>query len=572
MAKKAVSQQNGDTQAKRKRNNEVETEESDEERPAFGCYHQPFWLGMTMSEALAFYKDRLEYAARRSGSEGVRIMRGMLGERDLFFLLVFILKRKDMINPWLYARCREFQRNPNGNLDLWAREHYKSTIITYGGTFLDIITNPEVTLAIFSHTRGIAKTFLRQIKQEMENNEVLKETWPHIFWADPVAQAPKWSEDDGIIVKRTTNPKEATLEAWGLVDGQPTSRHFLGRIYDDVVTRESVTTPEQIKKTTEAWELSDNLGAHGGFERYIGTRYHLFDSYRTMIDRKVVNVRVHAATHDATEQGDPVFLTREQLARKRAVQGPYTFSSQMLQNPVADSTMGFRQQWLRFREISYTQAMDSLFRVLLVDPAGSKKRKSNDYTSMWVMGYSATGRWYVLDGVRDRMNLTERTAAVMALHRRWKPQRVGYEEYGMQADIEHIQHMQEMELYDFPIIALGGNQMTKTQKIERLVPYYEQGRILLPPTLSYREGSYSKSGTFGKSVDLIKVFLEEEYQAFPVLNHDDMLDNMSRCLDPLLMVETPIIHKEVTARDFGVAQGLAPRTGGGNDDASWMTG
>ena len=47
----------------------------------------------------------------------------------------------------------------------------------------------------------------------------------------------------------------AFQEAWGLVDGQPTSVHFMVRVYDDIITRESVTTPEQINKVTSAWEL-----------------------------------------------------------------------------------------------------------------------------------------------------------------------------------------------------------------------------------------------------------------------------------------------------------------------------
>jgi hypothetical protein len=63
-------------------------------------------------------------------------------------------------------------------LDLWAREHYKSTVITFALTIQDILNDPEITVGIFSHTRPIAKAFLRQIKQEFETNEDLKAGFP----------------------------------------------------------------------------------------------------------------------------------------------------------------------------------------------------------------------------------------------------------------------------------------------------------------------------------------------------------------------------------------------------------
>jgi hypothetical protein len=34
------------------------------------------------------------------------------------------------------------------------------------------------------------------------------------------------------------------------------------------------------------------------------------------------------------------------------------------------------------------------------------------------------------DLLRDRLNLKERGDALFALHRRWRPRRVGYEQYG----------------------------------------------------------------------------------------------------------------------------------------------
>jgi hypothetical protein len=84
-----------------------------------------------------------------------------------------------------------------------------------------MLRDPEITIGIFSHTKPVARKFLLQIKQELETNEDLKRVYPDVFWDDPRKESPAWSEDKGIVVKRKSNPKEATLEAHGLVDGSP---------------------------------------------------------------------------------------------------------------------------------------------------------------------------------------------------------------------------------------------------------------------------------------------------------------------------------------------------------------
>lgn len=465
-----------------------------------------------------------------------------LARTDLYYLLRYVLGRADVERQWLFDRCKEVQAEPSGYLDLWAREHYKSTILTFAKTIQDILASHgddplpewggvEPTFGIFSHTRPIAKGFLRQIKREFEGNQALRSLFPDIVWENPQRDAPKWSEDDGIVVRRKSNPKESTVEAWGLVDGQPTSKHFYVRIYDDVVTRESVTSPDMIRKTTEAWELSTNLGANGGYERYIGTRYHYNDSYKAIMDRGTAIPRVHSATVDGTPQGEPVFLSREELDKKRRDQGPYTFACQMLQNPKADDISGFQVEWLRQYGKESAQGMNVY---ILVDPANEKKEGS-DYTAIWVVGLSPDNNYYILDGVRDRLSLTERGDKVFELHREYQPQGVGYEKYGMQADIEYLEDRMEREHYRFHVTPLGGS-VKKNDRIRRLIPLFEQGRIWLPKEMWRVDYE-------GKTYNLTEVFIEEEYKPFPVASHDDMLDALARITESDLGAKFPKTQK-----------------------------
>lgn len=455
-----------------------------------------------------------------------------LCRNDLFFLLTVACKRRDVDRDWLYNRCREVEAEPDGYLDIWSREHYKSTIITFAKSIQDLLVDPETTIGIFSHTRPIAKGFLEQIKRELEQNVYLKSLFPDVLYESPAKESPKWSLDGGIVVKRKTNPREASVEAWGVVDGQPTGKHFTTLVYDDMVTLESVSTPDQIKKVTSAWELSLNLGAQGGRRRMIGTRYHLNDSYADIMNRGSVIPRVYKATDDGTVEGTPVLLPRETLAEKRRDMGPYTFSCQMLQNPVADRAMSFKPEWVKtYQQLGDTRGWN---KYLLVDPASAKKA-SSDYTVMTVIGLAPDQNYYLIAGIRDRMNLTQRTEKLFDLYREHDPRAVGYERYGLQSDIEHVQYVQEQRNFRFAIKELGG-PMPKEDRIKRLIPPFEQGRFWLPTRLPFTDSE-------GKLQDFVTLFLTDEYLAFPVCVHDDMLDCASRIIDPALGAEFPKLVK-----------------------------
>jgi predicted phage terminase large subunit-like protein len=127
--------------------------------------------------------------------------------------------------------------------------------------------------------------------------------------------------------------------------------------------------------------------------------------------------------------------------------------------------------------------------------------------------------YYILDGIRDRLNLTERTEKLMDLVRKWRPQATFYEEYGMQADIQHIREEQERSQFRFRLIAIGG-PMPKVDRIKRLVPTMQQGSLWVPETMM-------RQCADGHQRDIIKE-LVDEMLAFPVGANDDALDNLAR--------------------------------------------
>jgi phage terminase large subunit-like protein len=209
----------------------------------------------------------------------------------------------------------------------------------------------------------------------------------------------------------------------------------------------------------------------------------------------------------------------------------------MLLDPAADRTQGFKLDWIRYWQDRSGSDLSRMNKYLLVDPASSRKKES-DFTAMGVIGLGDDNNYYLLDGIRDRLGLTERGDALFALHRRWRPQAVGYERYGMMADVEHFKDRMQRENYRFEITELAG-QMAKPDRIRRLIPIFESGRFHLPEVLH-------KVNYEGIQRDLVHDFIYEEYLDFPVALHDDFFDMLSRIVDPELNAIWP---KPVVAED-----------------------
>ncbi len=424
--------------------------------------------------------------------------KALLGCNDRFFLLMAQLGRRDIMHPWLYDRCREVETSPDGHLDLWGRFHYKSTIITFAGIIQEVLIDPDITVCIFSHTKDIAQKFLGQIKTELENNEELRTVYNDVLYWSPRKEAQKWSEADGIIVKRSSNPKEATIEAHGLVDGQPTSRHYNLMVFDDIVTEKSVTGPEMIRKTTTSFENADNLSTSEGSRKQVaGTRWSYGDTYGIMLERKALKPRVYPATDDGTLRGKPVFLTEKRWAEVKNWQKS-TVSAQMLLNPVAGSDAMFRSEW--FTSYDIIPAQMNVY--ITVDPSKGRS-KDSDRTAIAVIGVDVGGNKFLLDGVRHRMRLSERWDFIKRFYNYWSVYpgvqscRVGYEIYGAQADLEVIEEYQQRDKNFFEIVELNYPRQgphSKNARVERLEPDMKSGRFYIPAIVYHPEiGALSKN-------------------------------------------------------------------------------
>ena len=245
-----------------------------------------------------------------------------------------------------------------------------------------------------------------------------------------------------------------------------------------------------------------------------------------MTDRGTLKAREYPGRIGGVEDGHSIVWDDLTHHQKRKDMGPYTYAAQILLNPKADSLQGFQREWLRY----YTKKPTKTNNYILVDSANSK-RKDSDYTAMWVIGLGQDQNYYVLDMVRDRLNLTERAARLIELHRKWKPKQVRWEQYGLMADIQHIKSVQEAEGYRFDIMEVAG-RTGKDDRISRLIPIFEQGRIYFPK--SFYVTDYEKN-----TRNLVHDFIEQEYLPFPVSAHKDLIDSLARIEEPNLKLVWP---------------------------------
>lgn len=455
-----------------------------------------------------------------------------LFKHSLWFLIYFGMRVSIANDAWWVKACLDVQNGPKTNtLDLWARGHGKTTIITQGETIRQLLNDPEQTIGIFSYSRPAALSIMRGIKSILENAALLKACFPDVLYQDPRTEADKWSETDGLIVKRKGFFKEASLEAWGLVEGMPTGKHFSGRIYDDVETADLVNSPEVMSKLKDTFDMSQNLGTMNGWHKVIGTTYHhegLLNTLRhrvTTDGKHIYTTRVKPATVDGTPNGASAYLPEESLAELRI--NRQMFYSQQLLDPTPQGTQKLDASLLV--ECSPAELPKNLFKFMTVDPAGERRsdKRQGDSWALVVCGIEpfrddvGASRVFILDAMAEPMTEAEALDNVARMYlRNGMIRQLGIEKVGIStAEIHIAKHLhakgKAISLDNGGLVVLRPGGRTKAQRIEAALQWpLLHGKLHLCTSVphAYRER------------------LKLEMQRFPYF-HDDLIDALAYQFD-----------------------------------------
>lgn len=453
---------------------------------------------------------------------------------DLWFIVYFILgegKNSPRANhPFIVKACQEVQEGPaSDTLDLWAREHFKSSVITVAETIQYSLKYPDKSTCIFSYARPVAKKFLFEIKSVFENSRMLKACFPDVIWDNPESQAPIWSLDDGLILNRKGTRKEPTIMAAGLVEGMPTGMHYDRMIFDDIVTEDIATSVEVMEKVKLKFDSAQNLGTDGGVHRVIGTYYHHNDPLVYIAGKKDMDdgvtpeyhLRLKPATDNGEASGKPVLLSAE---RFKKLKGTATFNCQQLLNPTPIGTRKLDSSMLQ--EIDREDIPSNLYRFMMVDPAG----EGEDSWGMFVCGVEpvvdeiGASNVYILDCVIDNLQISHAIEMATKMYmRNGIVEQIGVEKTGLSTMETHIANAlksmgRRISVEDKTLVLLKPAGRAKVTRIENALAW---------PLLN------SKIFISNSVPAMYKGVLKQEMDQFPFGKHDDGIDALSYLYDML---------------------------------------
>ena len=198
---------------------------------------------------------------------------------DLKFLVTKIMQMPRWSEPLHTDALNVINAPGDRKLLLLPRGHQKSTIFSVALSIQEILKNPDIRIKLISATWPLAKDLLHQTKSILEQSAL-----PEIF-GPFVADKCRWTTDVIDVAQRTKWLKDPTISTGGIDTGK-TGGHCDLMIFDDIVTPENTTTPDQVRKVVDGYQACLPLLDPGGKLLLIGTRYVMADIYGYLIENE----------------------------------------------------------------------------------------------------------------------------------------------------------------------------------------------------------------------------------------------------------------------------------------------
>lgn len=361
-----------------------------------------------------------------------------MAKNDLYFLAKYILGYWWLCWEPHKEFAEEIQRDINLSLFLLPRGTCKTQLFNSAHTLQCYLRKPHEPIGIFCDSQKRASWKLQPLRGILERNEALKELFPDLLWSDPRRQASIWRENEIVLPGHNGSTQEPSIGCYGL-DNQPTSLHFARVKGDDLVTPETCTTAEQIRKNKDQYGMMrSSILAPDGNIQICGTIYDDGDLHRDMEDSGVYRVFKRPAEWAEIDADGvkhkrfywPVQLGPDALSAKRKdpAVSEYIYSCQFLLDPVPESPDNYFQlQWFPRYDYGQIKQMRRRFKFYSGADLAISERDQACETADVVMGLDSSGELYLIDVAHGHWDALTIVSNLLDVQARWRSTLAGIE-------------------------------------------------------------------------------------------------------------------------------------------------
>jgi len=315
----------------------------------------------------------------------------------------------------MHERWSKLLLTSNRLLILAPRFHLKTSIVAIAYPLWRLGRDPNLRIKIVASEEGLASDILREIRRRIESgwaSEIFDGASGRNLLV-PDASGP-WGAEK-LLVKRTLNLKDASVEAKGILSSGVGGRCDILIIDDPCDFRTSIAQPklkETIKRTF--FEVWSNLVEPGGQIVVIGTVWAQDDLLMALLN----NPEYQHFVMPAIVEGRPVWRFSEDELREREREiGKVPFARQFLLKPMRG--YAFMDSALVAHCFGKREEIECSIFGVGIDPASSISAQRKNKTAVVVVGASEAGQKTISEAYYEVMDIDTLSSLISALFNKY---------------------------------------------------------------------------------------------------------------------------------------------------------